>query len=302
MRLLVACCLGLVGACAASGPEPVAEDAGARAQHVRASDGLELVYEEFTGEECGVGAPALVFVHGWAGERGLWRATLEAFAGERRVLALDLGGHGSSGRGRVEVSLARLALDVVEVVQAAGLEDCVLVGHSLGAPVALLAAPALAPRVRAVVAVEALHDVDFRYPPGALAAAAAELERDFPRALEGSLRLSLGPGADEALCEWLTRRALGTERATALALLNELESFELGPALAGAGVPVRALNADPRGGKRPPTNVEANRRHADFEVVLLERVGHFPMLEDPPAFRAALRAVLAEFSAPPSPQ
>ena len=295
MRLLAACFLGLTAACGATGDgrhSPAAPE-----QRVRASDGLELAYEQR-----GQGAPALVFVHGWAGDRGLWRATLEAFANEQRVLALDLGGHGTSGRGRTDVSLARLALDVVEVVQAAGLEDCVLVGHSLGAPVALLAAPLLAPRVRAVIAVEALHDVDFRYPPGALAAAAAELERDFPRALEGSLRLSLGNGADDALCEWLTRRALVTERSTALTLLGELETFELAPALAGAGVPVRALNADPRGGARPPTQVEKNRRHADFDVVLLERVGHFPMLEDPPAFRAALRAVLAELPAPSTPR
>lgn len=292
MRLLAACILGLAAACGSTGAG--ADGSAPAEQRVRASDGLELAYEEL-----GSGAPALVFVHGWAGDRALWRATMESLADEHRVLALDLGGHGTSGRGRGEVSLARLALDVVEVVRAAGLEDCVLVGHSLGAPVALLAAPELAPRVRAVVAVEALHDVDFRYPPGALAAAAAELERDFPHALEGSLRLSLGNGADEELCEWLTRRALRTERATALALLGELEAFELAPALAGAGVPVRALNADPRGGARPPTRVEANRRHADFDVVLLERVGHFPMLEDPPAFRAALRTVLAELPAPP---
>lgn len=290
MRFLAACFLGLVAACGSTGSDSAR---AAAEQRVQASDGLELAYEER-----GTGEPALVFVHGWAGDRGLWRTTLEAFAREQRVLALDLGGHGTSGRGRGEVSLERMAQDVVDVVVAAGLTECVLVGHSLGAPVALLAAPRLAPRVRAVVAVEALHDPDFRYPPGALAAAAAELERDFPRALEGSLRQSLG-NDDEALCEWLTRRALVTERATALALLRELERFDVARALDAAGVPVRAINADPRGGLRPPTNVEANRRHADFEVVLLERVGHFPMLEDPPAFRAALRTVLAGLPAAP---
>jgi len=295
MRLLAASLLALASACGSLAESSAGSD-GER-HRIQASDGLELTYEE-----SGSGAPTLVFIHGWAGDRGLWRATLAAFAPEQRVLALDLGGHGASGHGRTDVSLARLALDVVDVVEAAGIEDCVLIGHSLGAPLALLAAPRLAPRVRAVVAVEALHDVNFRYPPGALAAAAAELERDFPRALEVSLRQSLGNRADDELAEWLTRRALATERSTALAVLRDLEGLDVAQAMSAARVPVRAINADPRDGARPPTALEANRRHADFDVVLLERVGHFPMLEDPPAFRAALRKLLDELPPPPSPR
>jgi pimeloyl-ACP methyl ester carboxylesterase len=286
MRPLAACCLVLLGAgCGATR----AEDRAPRPEPRRTSapDGTELAYEAV-----GTGEPALVLVHGWTGDRELWRRTLEDLARDHRVVALDLAGHGDS-QARAEPSLAAYALDVAAVIAAEGLTDCILVGHSLGAPVALLATATLAPRVRAVIAVESLHDVGSTYPPGTLAAAADELERDFPRALEGSIRASLGPAAGEELAAWLVARALRTDRPTAVATLRALEGRERAAALAAARVPVRALNAAPGSTGRLATAVEANRRHADFDAVLLEHVGHFPMLEDPPAFRTALRGLLS---------
>jgi pimeloyl-ACP methyl ester carboxylesterase len=290
MRPLAACCLAFVaGACRAA--DARASRPAAEVRQARAEDGLGLAYEV-----SGSGSPALVFVHGWAGERGLWRATMAALATEHRVLALDLAGHGESDAERAEWSLAAWAGDIATVVRAEGLEDCVLVGHSLGAPLALLAAPLLAPRVRAVVAVESLHDAAFVYPPEALAMAAAELERDFPRTLEGHLRATFGPKLSPELGDWLVARALRTDRGAARGTLLALQDFALAPALAAARVPVRALNAAPPA--RLATAVEANRRFADFDALLLTGVGHFPMLEDPPAFRSALRHVLSELGSP----
>lgn len=260
-----------------------------------APDGTRLAYEV-----AGQGTPALVFVHGWAGERGLWRATMAEFAGQQRVLALDLAGHGESGAERADWSLAAFAGDIATVVRAEGLEDCVLVGHSLGAPLALLALPMLAPRVRAVIAVEGLHDAAFTYPPGYLSEAAAELERDFPRALAANVRATLGPKVQPELADWLVTRALRTDRVAARATLLALDGFSFAPALAAAGVPVRALNAaEPA---RLATALEAQRALADFDVRLLAGVGHFPMLENPPAFRSALHATLGELARRPHPR
>ena len=44
-------------------------------QRVPSADGVPIAFEER-----GSGAPTLVFVHGWCGERGFWRATAEALA------------------------------------------------------------------------------------------------------------------------------------------------------------------------------------------------------------------------------
>lgn len=270
-----------------------------------AADGVALAWEELAGEghareEQSTGAPALLFVHGWCGERGFWRSTMEALAPRWHVLALDLAGHGSSGAEREHWNLAALAGDVVAVAEAAGLTDVILVGHSMGAPVALLAAPRLTPRmrVRGVIGVGSLHDPAFAYPPGFLEEVARGLEQDFPRALQASLRNVLAPGAPPELEPWLAARMLRTDRRAAVALLRGLEGFQLPAALSCANVPVRVINAEPRPGAELVTAVEEHRRLADYDAVLLADVGHFPMLERPARFLPLLENWITALSTP----
>ena len=42
-----------------------------------------------------------------------------------------------------------------------------------------------------------------------------------------------------------------------------------------------------------PTEREINCRYADFDVVIMEDVGHYVMLERPDEFNAKLRSTLA---------
>ena len=44
----------------------------------------------------------------------------------------------------------------------------------------------------------------------------------------------------------------------------------------------------------PPTAIDINRRYDDFDAVILEGVGHYPMLEKPDAFNELLDNVLLE--------
>jgi pimeloyl-ACP methyl ester carboxylesterase len=252
---------------------------------------VSIAYEERVS-----GAPTLVFVHGWCGERGLWRATAEAFAPSHGTVTLDLAGHGASGAGRARWTLQSLADDVVAVVTASGAEDVILIGHSMGGTVALLAAPRLAPRVRGVIGVESLHDAGFVYPPGFLEGVALGLEADFPRAVEASLRGVAAPGTSSELLDWIIARALRTDRGAAVGLLRGLEGFEAAAALAASGVPVRAINAAPHAGGGLVTKREENRALADFDVLLVEDAGHFPMLEQPGRFRTLLARWIEELS------
>jgi len=271
--------------------------AAAPERHVLSADGGSIAWEEH-----GSGTPTLVFVHGWCGDRALWRTTLDALGREHRVVALDLAGHGASEARREAWTLESLAGDVVAVVQATGSDDVILVGHSLGAPVALLAAPRLAPRVRGVIGVEALHDPRFRYPPGYLEEAERALASDFPRAVEASLAAAAGPELADETRAWLRRRALRTDPAAARGCLAALVDFDLAEALRAARVPVRVVNAAPRTGSELVTALEAGRALADFDASVLERSGHFPMLTQPAAFQAALRHWIAELSARPRPR
>ncbi|WP_336088233.1 alpha/beta fold hydrolase [Nocardia sp. SSK8] len=81
-----------------------------------------------------VDAPVIVLVHGWTCSIEYWNAQINAFAGEYRVIAYDLRGHGESTNGYAKPSPALLADDLEDVLEAALLpgQRAVLVGHSMG--------------------------------------------------------------------------------------------------------------------------------------------------------------------------
>jgi pimeloyl-ACP methyl ester carboxylesterase len=82
------------------------------------------------------GIPVL-FLHSFAGDVSHWTRQLEHLRRSRRAVAFDFSGHGASRLSRErEYSIRTLILDVEAVVDAHGLDDFVLVGHSMGATVA----------------------------------------------------------------------------------------------------------------------------------------------------------------------
>ena len=83
----------------------------------------------------GDGAPPLVFVHGWSCDRTYWRGQVGHFAQRHRVVAIDLAGHGESGGDRTAWTMPAFGADVVAVIEQLGLDDPVLIGHSMGGDV-----------------------------------------------------------------------------------------------------------------------------------------------------------------------
>lgn len=82
--------------------------------------------------------PALVFIHGLTFDRRTWAPTIEALRARqptRRILALDLPGHGESAAWPT-YPMDELVEAIHDSVVAAGLDAPVIVGHSLGAVVA----------------------------------------------------------------------------------------------------------------------------------------------------------------------
>ena len=102
---------------------------------VQAGDVSLQYYEEGNGPE------TLVLVHGYASSAVLWRYTIEQLAKERidggsrfRIIAFNNRGAGDSGRADSEdgYTVQSFAVDLHNAVSALGLEDFVLVGHSMG--------------------------------------------------------------------------------------------------------------------------------------------------------------------------
>lgn len=97
--------------------------------------GLRLHYRQL-GDPAG---PGVLVLHGIMGLSREWDTLTRALAGEHRVVALDLRGHGRSDWAETYTASA-MADDVAAAIESLGLAPSHLVGHSMGGMVALLVA------------------------------------------------------------------------------------------------------------------------------------------------------------------
>lgn len=98
------------------------------------------------------GAPTVVLLHGWMATGGLnWFAAFEPLGEHFRVLALDHRGHGRGIRTGGPFRLADCADDAVALLDELGIDDAVMVGYSMGGPIAQLAWQRHPDRVRGLV-------------------------------------------------------------------------------------------------------------------------------------------------------
>jgi sigma-B regulation protein RsbQ len=101
--------------------------------------------------------PPLVFVHGYGCDQGVWSGVLRALGPPHRSLCYDLAGHGGSApeaySNERHATLDGHAQDLIEVCCAGHVQQPVVVGHSVGASIAMLAALREPQRFKALVLV-----------------------------------------------------------------------------------------------------------------------------------------------------
>jgi gluconolactonase len=266
-------------------------DAKTPKQSIGADDELNIVCDVR-----GKGDTALVFLHGWCGDREYWKQQVNEFAADYKVVTLDQAGHGESGKDRKNWNLNGLGSDVEAVVKALGLKRVILVGHSMGGPVALTAAKRMPGKVIAVVGVDTLQNADFKMPEEMTKKFLEAFAADFKGTLRGGLGGLLHKNTDPELKNWLITRAEVQDQKMALGLMRDLQSADTKTLLKDAKVPVRCINSAGGYAFFTPTSIDANKKYADYNAVLMEGVGHYPMLEQPAAFNQKLREVLKEFA------
>jgi pimeloyl-ACP methyl ester carboxylesterase len=258
---------------------------------VLASDGLKIVCEVR-----GKGDTALIFLHGWCGDREYWKNQVDVFAGDYRVVTLDQAGHGESGKDRKSWTVADLADDVKAVAKTLGLNRLILVGHSMGGPVALMAAKRMPGTVVAVIGADTLQNAELKQPEEATKKFLEMFESDFKGTLRAGMAGLLHKQTDPELTKWLTTRAENQDQKMALGLMRDMMALDTKAVLKEAKVPVRCINSG--GGYQffAKTDVDTNKKYADYKAVLIDDVGHYPMLEKPAEFNEKLRDVLKEFA------
>jgi pimeloyl-ACP methyl ester carboxylesterase len=100
------------------------------------------------------GNSGIVLVHGGAAHARWWDHIGPLLAATKRVVAIDLSGHGDSGR-REKYTLDAWAHEVVAVAAAAGIETPpIIIGHSMGGFVALRAAGIYGSQLAGIVVID----------------------------------------------------------------------------------------------------------------------------------------------------
>lgn len=115
---------------------------------------MNLAHQDFAGPP---GAPVLLLLHGVTRNWRDWEPLLPELTREWRVVAVDHRGHGDSARAPGEYLVADYARHAAEFVRAAFSKPVTVLGHSLGAMVAL----SLAAECTSLIAGIALEDPPF---------------------------------------------------------------------------------------------------------------------------------------------
>ena len=236
--------------------------------------------------------PAVVLIHGSGMDHTVWALQTRYLAHlGRSVLAIDLPGHGRS-EGPALLGIPELARWIAALLDAVGVQQAALVGHSLGALVALEAAASYPARVRAL----ALLGVSDTMPVNqALRNAAAANDND---AIEMIMAWGFGQrghvGGHSSPGLWMmgggTRLMQRADPGVLSADLEACNAYTRGPeAAASVRCPtLLVLGAEDR---MTPAKAGASlsQKIAGSRVTILPGAGHMMMVEQPDATADALK-------------
>ena len=230
----------------------------------------------------------VLFVHSFAGSAAHWEAQMAHLRPTRRVVALDLRGHGQSDSPQTQSAymVEAMARDIGAAADALGLQRFVLVGHSLGGAVASAYAVAQPQRVAGLVLVGAPG----RTPAEQSMPVMTSLRADYAKTSEGywrSLLEGVGPENERTLLRDMQRMS----RETGLALIGAVFSYDPNPAL--AAYPGPQLIIDTPHGDGPSA---LHNQLPGIPRKVVTGTSHWVQMDKPDEFNAILDEFLATAS------
>ena len=264
---------------------------------VDAPDRVHIQYRLY-----GQGDLLVVLIHGWSCDSNYWAAQLDDLKKRYTVMTVDLAGHGASGANRKEWSMAAFGGDVAASVNAAVMEQprhtrVVLVGHSMGGPVAIEAARLLGPLAAGVIGVDTYQDVGTPQP------SAAKREQQLQPFLADFISTTRGfvtssfftANADPTLKRKIADDMSSAPPEVAIASIRALGDWDGATAMPSLSIPIVAINSDLRG---VTDAARVQKIVPQFQLVTVSGLGHFLMMEDPARFNPLLIEQIDRMVAP----
>lgn len=235
----------------------------------------EIVHYEVLGR----GKP-LIFLHGWVGSWRYWIPTMQAASISFRTYALDLWGFGDTAKIPDHYSLEQQVNLLDLFLQEMGIGKIALVGHGLGAIVAMLYAyryKRLVDRVMAISLPNGEHTLNNRLytaPPEELA------EWLLSKTTEGDSARTEAPKADPKAIQY------------SLANLQRVDMSTMAQNMTTPCLLVYGQN-DPALEWNTTPDQSANSLPEHIHQIIFDQSGHFPMLEEPNKFNRLMADFLS---------
>jgi pimeloyl-ACP methyl ester carboxylesterase len=250
------------------------------------SDGVDMYYESY-----GKGTTALVFIHGHTLNTLSWKDQTEYFKDKYRVIVMDLPGFGKSGLNRTDWSMDRFGLDNDELCNSLQIKKAILIGWSMGGPVALEAAETMRGKVKGIILVDILQKLTFETNDSAWI---VDYKRDFNKIYNNfDYWLKYFQG-DSVLARRYVNSMPENFRECWKSSLTSVFSWMFNDAKESATIvttPVRAINSD-----RTKTNLaEWKQCHKDYSAVIMEKSTHFLVWQYPEKFNTLLDKLITTF-------
>ena len=246
--------------------------------------------------DCGTG-PAVLLIHGVGLSHRTWSAVVPLIVDGRRVIALDMLGHGLSPLPREGATLDDYSSQAFHLLDHLGIGSCAVVGFSMGTLVAQQMALDRPSRVRELVAISGVHARNAEERAAIRRRAREFAEKGLEPFIPGALERWLTPAFRQAHPEVEADIATALRGNNPIGYLRSYEVFAfsdetLAPKAGAIRCPTLVLTGEHDSGSTAAMASALGARIAGSHVVILPGLRHLLTTEAPELLARHLEAFL----------
>lgn len=248
----------------------------------------------------GNGDTLIVLVHGWAINRTYWKGQVDTLSKRFTVAAIDLGGHGESGKNRDNFSMEDYTADVLAVINSMETDKVILVGHSMSGDIVLNVANKIPAKTIGIIGVDNFKTVTTGYSrtdSAGIDSFKTNLRQNYKDVVtEWCYKGLFPPGyTDSTIMKKLVKDVLATDAAVSIKTIENMITSEpgIGERLKKLTIPLHVITSD-----YAPVDIATLKKYspAGFYERIIRGTGHYPMIEKPEEFNNRLFEIIDEIS------
>lgn len=245
--------------------------------------------------QSGEGDITLLFVHGAFINKEYWAKQIEYFDNKYKVIALDLPGHGKSGKNRNSWSMGDFGEDISTFISELNLKNVILIGHSMGGDIILEAAVKANKSVIGFIGVDNFKFAGAEFPPqvkSAMDKFFEGLKADFALNSEKFVRTFLvSPATDKPIADRVAYDFKNMDEKIGYDVLVSAMTYYLRERelMGNIHVKMNVISVD-----NMVINEELLKKYCKngFEVFHIDGTCHYPMLENSEKFNQVLESAI----------